>query len=181
MRVYRSLYAADVAGMVLVDAAHEDARTIPNLEGRRPPPVPRWLGVALAEFAGRMGLMRLQSDGPPAPALNDAERETLRLLRRRRSMALADFQESPAYESGERARAAGPVGDIPLIVLTAGRLGVSDQVQRDWIALQRTLAEQSPRGRQSVVSESGHGIPTTDPHSVANAIQQVVAEVRTNN
>jgi pimeloyl-ACP methyl ester carboxylesterase len=181
MRVYRSLYGAEVAGMVLVDAAHEDAATIPNLAGRHPPPVPRWLGVALASLAGRLGLMRLQGDGPPAPALSASERDTLRLLRRRRTMSLADFQESPARESGERARAAGPVGDLPLIVLTAGRLGVGDQVQRDWIALQRTLAEQSPQGRQVVVAESGHGIPLTDPAAVASAVREVVTTVRAAN
>jgi pimeloyl-ACP methyl ester carboxylesterase len=179
IRVYRSLYRDDVAGMVLVDASHEDTGKIPNMPGREPPNVPRGLAVALSTVAGRLGAARLIAPpAPPSPGLSEQERATLSLLRRQRGVLLVDFQEGPARASADLARAAGPIGDIPLIVLTAGRLGVPDQVQRDWIALQHTLADQSPRGAQIVVPESGHGIPVTDPAAVAAAVLEVVATVR---
>ena len=80
----------------------------------------------------------------------------------------------------------GPdLGDIPLVVLTAGRRGASpvppdiaqrlNQVQQD---AQGELLTLSSNSTHVIAEESGHGIPMEQPDLVIKAIRQVVEAVR---
>ena len=87
--------------------------------------------------------------------------------------------------SAEQARAAGAIGDKPLIVLTAGRSfetdplpGLSQQdlanSERTWVEnLQPRLARLSTRGAQLVLPDSGHDILSDRPDAVVNAVHQI--------
>jgi pimeloyl-ACP methyl ester carboxylesterase len=85
-------------------------------------------------------------------------------------------------QSGEQVRAAGNLGDRPLIVLTAGRpydpepMLTADQLEKQreiWInVLQAEEARLSTRGKQIVVADSGHGIPGERPDAVVSAIRE---------
>ena len=79
----------------------------------------------------------------------------------------------------------GPdLGDIPLVVLTAGRRGVSplppdiaqrlNQVQQD---TQEELLNLSSNNTHITVADSGHSIQIDRPDVVVDAIQQVVEEI----
>ena|SRR5215469_562383 len=91
-------------------------------------------------------------------------------------------------EVDEAARSAGTLGDRPLIVLTAGQYWKPvDPVAAKEIAefhetwvhqLQPELARLSTNGKQIVVENSDHGIPEQAPDAVADAIHEVVTEVR---
>jgi pimeloyl-ACP methyl ester carboxylesterase len=48
----------------------------------------------------------------------------------------------------------------------------------NWTALQAGLAAAAPQGRHVVVEDTGHNIPKDRPSVVADAILQVVAQVR---
>jgi pimeloyl-ACP methyl ester carboxylesterase len=89
-------------------------------------------------------------------------------------------------ESAEQVRAAGTLGDKPLIVLTAGKdttnvlrlpkgfsrqdYEISHQVFEE---LQTQQAHLSSRGKQVIISDSGHLIPIERPDAVVSAVHEV--------
>jgi hypothetical protein len=90
--------------------------------------------------------------------------------------------------SAEQARAAGSLGDKPLVVLTAGTkpaagtLGLSeqdwDEYQRVWADdLQLRLARLSSRGKREVVEDSGHDIPSERPDAIVNAVREIQMQI----
>jgi len=93
------------------------------------------------------------------------------------------------YESALEARAVRDLGDIPLIVMTAGRHRINppdnpvDAVtqsrwERQWIEAQEQLVRLSTRGQQRVFPEAGHNLPRERPQDVLDAIQDVLAQAR---
>jgi pimeloyl-ACP methyl ester carboxylesterase len=197
VRVFAGKYPKDVAGAILVDSAHEDQyRFEPRVTlapfNRLPKPI-RNLLCAGVPLAARIGLVRLLSSTRPEPPLDPSLGFTSQqwailqgLERQPKSIvasAICNFEEkSPA-----QARAAGNLGDRPLIVLTAGQpLTVGDpEADKElrafheiWVhQLQQQLAHLSTKGRQVIVENSGHAI---DPDAVLNAIHDVVAQIRGN-
>lgn len=185
IRLYHDAYAGETAGMVLVDAAHEDAGTIQGMPHRERPPIPRSVIRGLSMVLGRLGMMRfLASDpGPPPKHWTADEWDILARLRRQRKVLLADAKVGPEHATAEQVRSAGGLEDLPLVVLTQGRpiqdsASVAAGVRRGWVDLQRRLAERSRRGRQILVPNSGHGIPVEAPDAVISAVREIVTTVR---
>jgi pimeloyl-ACP methyl ester carboxylesterase len=80
-------------------------------------------------------------------------------------------------------------GDMPLIVLTAGRANIPPELPADvqaeipvsiaeWRRAHRELAALSSRGVNRIVADSMHDIPHQNPNAVIEAIGEVVAEAR---
>lgn len=192
VRVYQKFYPADVAGLVLVDARQEgmEAR-IPDMPRSLEAlcrSCPRWPLAIAVEAVGRLGLLRLWSiDSDPAPPGVSAEQwERLASLRRRPSAIAAAIQEHSGREN-DRELGAADLGDLPIIVLTAGRAFASStrvradalpKVQHDWVQLQQELARRSTRGQHRVVARSDHMIPYEAPQAVIDAVRDVVTEIR---
>jgi pimeloyl-ACP methyl ester carboxylesterase len=184
VRLYHHAYRGEVSGMVLVDAAHEDAGTIQGMPHRDRPAMPRWVIRSLSTVLGRLGMMRvLASDPGPAPAHWTAEEwDVLARLRRQRKMLVADAKVGPGRATDDLVRSAGGLEDMPLIVLTQGAASspssAAPGVLSGWVELQRRLAARSRHGRQVLVRDSGHGIPTEAPDAVIAAVRTIVAAVR---
>ncbi len=80
------------------------------------------------------------------------------------------------------------LGDIPLVVLSAGQSpisagrGISAGDVEQFMALaprlQADLAALSPRGKQVVAEQSGHYIQVDQPEAVVAAIREVVEAAR---
>jgi pimeloyl-ACP methyl ester carboxylesterase len=185
IRFYHSEYPGEVSGMVLVDAAHEDAGTIQGMPHRDPPPIPvpviRGLSIAL----GRLGMMRfLASDpGPPPKFWTADEWNVLSRLRRQRKLSFADANIAPERVTAALMRTTGGLENLPLIVLTQGKpipdgQSIEAHVRRGWVDLQRELAGRSRRGRQVLVLTSDHGIPQEAPDAVIAAVREIVTTVR---
>jgi pimeloyl-ACP methyl ester carboxylesterase len=193
-RVYHGLYPNEVAGMVLIDSAHEDeSLRAPKFYLGRTAPRFLWHPLHLAfRTAAFIGLVRLTQTSPsqgkkPSQMTRD---EIITALRQQpKSVANNISTGIVLSESYAQARSAGGIGDSPLIVLTAGqpydfrdpelnRQAVA--YQQVWIhEMQANLARLSTRGRQIVVENSNHGnIP---PDVVITAIRDVVAEVHREN
>jgi hypothetical protein len=95
--------------------------------------------------------------------------------------AVCNFEEKVSAQM----RAAGNMGDRPLIVLTAGQpFKVGDpEADKELVAFheiwvhqfQTQLARLSTRGRQVIVEHSNHAI---EPDAVLEAIHEVVMEIR---
>ena len=148
--------------MVLVDAAHEDAGTIQGMPHRDRPKIPRALIHDLSIVLGHLGMARAVARqlGPVPQDWTPEEWDVLGRLERQRGTLLADAHEGPERATADLVRSADGLDELPLIVLTQGKLPPVDApearaVQRGWIGLQRQLAQRSRRGRQVVVTESG--------------------------
>ena len=194
VRVFAGKYSSEVAGAVLVDSAHEDQyRYEPRATlapfNRVPKPIRNLLCLGVP-LAARVGIIRLVSGrsqlrGSLSQGFSAEQEATLRGLESQPKSivagAICNFEEkSPA-----QARAAGDLGDLPLIVLTAGQPLRTGDAETDkelvafhqiWVhQLQPQLARLSTRGRQIIVESSGHSI---DPDQVIKAIREVVMQIR---
>jgi pimeloyl-ACP methyl ester carboxylesterase len=192
-RVYAGMYPEDVAGMVLVDAAHEDEpRRAPQfMLGRT---APRWLWHPIwiaAQSARAVGLLRLTTPVAqlsPRPDQRTRE-EIVRALRQQPKSVAALFGDASSPDSYAQAESVRSIGDRPLIVLTRGKVSVSAHptamdreaaaYEQVWMnEIQPKLARLSTRGRQIIIERSGHGIPEEAPEAIVDAIREVVEDVR---
>lgn len=166
-----------VAGLVLVDPSHER-----QLEGVS-------AGVRLAQ-AAMFRAMSLAS----GPLSRLARRGTVKPLRQlypelteseTRALAAALVTGGSVRVAGAEVRrvfeeaaglgvAPGALGDLPLVVLGAGKLPGGESFRKHRLDVQLPeLAGLSTRGRVRMVPDSGHGIPTDAPDAVVEAIREV--------
>jgi pimeloyl-ACP methyl ester carboxylesterase len=194
VRVYNRFYPNEVAGMVLIDAAHEDAgKYIPDWGRALMPPVPvrlrypMYLAVkTLAEGGASRALQRPRPF--MAPGWTREQARMLMHLRVRSDLVVAETSTGLFTDENEReVRASGGLGSKPLLVLTAGLpLAVPAQFAASAAAyqevwkhrLQSQFANLSSRGRQVIVGNGEHGMMFTLPTVVVQAIQEVVAQSR---
>jgi pimeloyl-ACP methyl ester carboxylesterase len=191
VRIYNGLYPTEVAGMVLVDSAHEDEPLrAPKFYLGRTEPRFLWRPLELGLWAaGEIGLIRrTQTSGGPRKDASQMSREELIATLRRQPKSVVTNVTTGIWmpESYAEARASGGLGDRPLIVLTAGEpFDFRDPelnrqaaaYQQIWIhEMQAGLAQLSTRGRQIVVERSNHG--NISPNVVTAAIRDVVNQIR---
>lgn len=163
IRLYAHEHREQLAGMVLVDAAHEEqwSRSVRSL----PPETP----------------------GEPAG---------LTLYRRVATERITDSAATVAESfltgaTSAQVRATAPLGDLPLVVLTASRPAprpeeVIGDPEAHAEALWREMRQEvqgelvrlSSRGRHVAAGASGHFIQQEEPELVIAAIRRVVEEVR---
>ena len=181
VRVYRSFFPDEIAGMVLVDPMNEDMTIhIHNHNELFRPTV-----LLILKSVTGVGLLRLLS-GSPGPPQNGWSREewaTLNGLYRRREARLADAQELPIWVNGELARAGSCYGDMPMMVLSAGIQDQEEDPKLDHnhslkLQLHERLAHASTRGQHVVVANSGHEIPDEAPNAVVTAIRTVLQQIQ---
>lgn len=178
IRFYNHFYPGDVAGMVFVDTALEDAGTVPGMPHKNPPPLPRSVISGLSILLGNLGMMRWMASrpGPPLPGWSAEEWDVLYRLGRQRKVLLADAHQGPEQATADRVRRIGDLGNMPMIVLTHGR-PVNAEFKGGWVDLQRRFAATSTRGRQVLVP-TGHGIPQEAPGAVIAAVREIIGVVR---
>jgi len=187
IRVYTGQYPNDVAGMVLVDASHEDQYL------RAPESIRKWSqdyhkhpGWKKLKYFLQLHLgwarLTVDSDAPEFWPKAFREEEDFLTLPTKHQFATIDEDQVFSTLSAAQVRSAGNLGDRPLIVLTATR---QDDIpleiphldrQRDedlWVhRLQPELARLSTHGKQIVI-DSSHEIPTEHPEVVISAIHEV--------
>jgi pimeloyl-ACP methyl ester carboxylesterase len=165
VRLFAAEHEQDVAGLVLVDASHENQRhEVPGLA--------RF--VPLLSSTGAFRVLGV-SFGPSNESLAPAVRQFARATQFRASTYQAAASElMHVHESSAEVRAARRrTLAVPLVVLTAGR--GSDSV---WRELQRDQVTLSKRGCQMIAEQSGHAIPMGQPQTVVDAIRAVVDAAR---
>lgn len=192
-RIYNGLYPGDVAGAVLVDAAHEDEpRRAPEfmLAPFRPPRYlwrPIWVAGQTMRAVGLIRLMTPRVELPAEPERRTREQVVQAL--RQQPKALATQADASLPESYAQAERAGGFGDRPLIVLTRGKVEMPPnptEIDREYAAytqismheIQPKLARLSTRGRQVIVKQSGHRMHEDAPEAVIAAVREVLEDVR---
>jgi pimeloyl-ACP methyl ester carboxylesterase len=177
--LFASQYPEDVAGIVLVDSAHED-------QGFKVPLLYR-VGPLTAPF----GLPRLFSplflSAIPVFAKDSRYPPVYRAMVARTNHVLASRQEFLSVEQSliEAGTEKKALGDLPLIVLTASHpyptVSLS-QAQAEGLlhhkTLQKELAQRSTSGKQIIVDNSSHFIQYDHPEVVIEAVRSVMDSVR---
>lgn len=189
-RLFAARYPNEVAGLVLVDAWQEDLRS------KLPPSHHRldWWSRRLLVLLCALGMPRAAvrrnpgmlagGDGSWLEHFPFDRRAAVLGAMYSPKLALAALREWNALgEAEEAARRAGPLGALPLVVLSKTRpeldgWGYSEAAKAAiWQAhqeAQSALVRLSSRGRQILVPETGHMIYLEQPDVVAAAIREVL-------
>ena len=185
LRRFAERFPAETAGLVLIDSVTEDWEH--RLFGG---PCPAIL-TERAAFRRMLALARagrltpdtadyIERVGLPRPGLSPPVNAMLHAMWTRPSYLRTALSESLNLGT---AGAAGPppatLGDLPLIVLSAGRIAEGGFVETSaqaeaWFAMHDDLAALSTRGVRRTV-ESGHNLPVERPREVVAAIEEVLA------
>jgi pimeloyl-ACP methyl ester carboxylesterase len=190
-RVYAGHFPNEVAGIVLIDSAHEDeSLRAPKFYLAHTAPRVLWHPLDLTlRMASFIGLIRLLESSPEQSkdSTQMSREELIAALRQQpKSVANNIYTGVVLPESYAEARTVRTLGDCPLMVLTAeqpydfGDPELNRQAaayQQVWIhEMQAGLARLSTRGRQIVVPNANHG--TIPQELIISAIYEVVTQVR---
>ena len=178
VRLFASLYRAEVAGIVLVDASHPDQDNrfppgLKNMEGS-------WMREAeLLTYSMPFGLPRLMGlcDANPVQRAAECNFQDART-------GLAEM--NAIRQSAAQAAATGPFGDMPLAVLSHDPDKPSADLPADlakptndaWEKMQEELAHLSTKGTQAIAKNSAHYIQLDRPDMVIEAVHGVVEQAR---
>jgi pimeloyl-ACP methyl ester carboxylesterase len=199
VRVFTQRYPTDVAGVVLVDASHEDEddrinALLPEAIQQQEEKTDEWnarVNRIMNPLRLFLGIQRFQVEmgWAGSPHLSQQLRHELFYLRQQPKSQNAIASENAAWtQSIAEVRASGNLGGRPLIVLTAGKpydrdpLLSKEQMERQndlWIHdLQAQEARLSTRGKQIIVPDSSHMIPYERPDTVTSAVYEVWSDLR---
>jgi pimeloyl-ACP methyl ester carboxylesterase len=194
MRMYAMKYPDEVAGIVLVDSAHEnlfEAISLPAIEYFR-----------LMKGAIYFGVFRLCAHVPFL-------RNNMNTLLEKYPLEVREIYYAQAitnkfiYAVTEEADCAqesckqlqsysGSLGNKPLTVITAGKSFMSYEevkvqsvytkkqvhaMNENWLGLQKDLVKKSLRGKQIIAMNSGHMIPLEDPNIIVEAVRDMIYEL----
>jgi len=164
IRVFASDHPGRAAGLVLIDATHED-------DAHEVPPMAHF--VPLLSTVGALRTLGV-SFGQPIEALPPAVRPYARAT----SFRAAGFHAAAdeivhVHESASEVRSSRRKLTIPVIVVTGAR-GADER----WRRLQQDQASLSERGCLVVAQQSGHVVAVDQPEVVVDAVRTVVEAVR---
>lgn len=189
-RVYTGFYPEEVAGMVLVDAVHPDLfARMPQIRSKAAP-IQKYVGYpqnVLSQIFNQIGVLRLvfgsrTAPGPPPPELTQEEWATIWRLTWQPTARTALMQELPSVdESLNEARAAGSLGNRPLIVIHAQNIMAPPKDRQVSEELQADLARLSIRGTEVSIPENSGYLHYQAPHAVIDAIRSVVSQLEPHN
>lgn len=196
VRLFAAQYPQETAGLVLVDTAYPLTIT-PEFESQRQASIGFYQVMNLLTGSGLLRILGPLGGAESLPAtarkLPPEFQETylnLLLDPNQYATAIAEMEQLPQTFEQTSALLIGeqPLGDLPLLVLTAGltaapgstpfdehNVPVSDQRLQS----QLELAGLSAQGEQRVLEQSGHAIHLDAPDDVVRAVQDLIEMIRT--
>ncbi len=160
VRVFASDHPERTAGLVLVDASHED-------QAHEVPPMARF--VPLLSTIGVLRLLGV-SFGQRVESLPPSVQPFARATSFRAAGQQAAADEIiHIRESASEVRSSRRTLSIPVVVVTGGL-----SADENWRRLQRDQASLSERGCLTIARESGHVVALEQPEIVVDAIRAVV-------
>jgi pimeloyl-ACP methyl ester carboxylesterase len=174
VRLFARRHPEAVAGLVLVDASHEDQWL------RHPAEVREELARANEQL--RRAAERAERGEPSSPIVTNLPPEVACRPAWHRTL----YEESRSLEdSAAELRAGDRSLRVPLVVISAGRqprMGrtrqVREELRRLWGELQSELCRLSPQGTHVVAAESGHYVHRAQPELVVGVIEDMVRALR---
>lgn len=186
VRAFAHRHPQEVAGILLVDGAHEDQmeRFPPELDAG---PMLAATAAQLRRLAdsARRGEEVPELVRPPAAfstGLADAYRRAMRPTPVRLEAAAAEYESLAESQQQVRGLAPSPLGAVPLIALRHGipqamphvPADLNERYEATWQELQSELAARSSRGRVVVAQDAGHMIHHDRPDLVVGCIRELV-------
>jgi pimeloyl-ACP methyl ester carboxylesterase len=173
VRVFVHTYAADVAGMVLIESMNP-RQAKPSATPTSPPAATR-SGFSVLTLPARIGLLRVFAGpiGLTSGLSAEVQHAYTAFSVTPRSVQTTLDEGTGMPESFFQARAVKTFGDIPLIVLSRGL-----DPDQDWQAMQTELLNLSSHSQQFIADKSGHNIQLDQPDAAATAIVKMVAQLR---
>jgi len=202
VRLYAATYPAEVAGMLLVDGGRLNPRRFINgklvilpdtATGQAVPPVKTANPLRESDIPSAARAQIEAAARQSVPTANQPPRDKLPAdVQRMRTWVFSQVKRYAAYVNpfeaeelalliADQKNKAHPLGDIPLIVLTAGRpeYGPDEQALEDErMKEQAALQTLSRKGKQVIAKGSGHHIQIEDPELVIKSIREVVTAAR---
>ena len=164
VRVFASDHPERVAGLVLVDASHEDdAHEVPRM-------------ARFVPLLSTIGVLRLVgvSFGQEIESLAPSVRQFAQATRFRAAGYQAAADEiTHIRESAEEVRSSRRKLTIPVLVVTGAR-----GADENWRRLQQDQASLSERGCLIIAQQSGHVVAADQPEIVVDAIRTAVETAR---
>ncbi len=175
VRLFAKKHPKDVTGIVLVDAVHE------NQPGIFPPSA-NWilksleypLSHSMIKAANFLGVLRIFKvlERP-----NNFSKETYRQMTSNfytSKFITAALEEYEYFrKSQQQIKESGNLGDIPLIVLSAGKRRVPIEFWEKWQAFQKDLTQKSTRSKQIIAPNSGHKMNQEAPEVITQAVKEL--------
>jgi pimeloyl-ACP methyl ester carboxylesterase len=197
VRAFARYYPGEVAGMILVEAIHEDQKIF--MEGDTP--------MRIRDFAKGRIAPEVQTFFIPSPDTSTTS-STMSIdtdplfkrfsgnIQRRQMWAQSQPQYIPAVQAEmdwspedvsnlyqHRNAKEYLLGNMPLIVMTRGKGGFegrkdSLQLEKERLTAQEQLAHLSSNSKHVIDMNSGHNIHVEDPRAVIEAIEEVLIAVK---
>lgn len=193
MQLYAKKYPEEVAGIILVDSAHEDQlQKLPQTIQQQALIQQKKLLTALSY----LGLMRLLYCFPQTKKPIEVLPEQIRPLclaqkkQTKNFTTMLEETELLGESLAQVKKAPLSFRDKPLIVISAGKspiaqeVGLSpeelDSMTMVWKELQENLLSKSSNSQHIIAEKSGHMIPHEQPEIIVDAIQSMVKKIRSN-
>jgi pimeloyl-ACP methyl ester carboxylesterase len=190
-RQFAAQYPEEVAGLVMVDSAHE----------QQVKHFPERLVKMVNSMKGMMGMMKLMSRlglfalKPNLISLGDNGKLSNELAAQMRGVIASSENHAETLNAetesvyGAQTQPVSTLGDLPLTVISHGQLDanavppalgqeVRDQYERAWQELQREITSLSTRGRHIVAERSGHNIIFDQPEIIIESILEMVKSTK---
>lgn len=179
-RLYAARHPERLAGMVLVDASHEDMdRRLVRILGWQAGAAGRWMHAArvrlrplgLLRVAARVGLATGRQEVAVREFPPDwVEAGAVLTLDSKRRRAVVQELVAFSRSAGQVGAQAGSLGRLPLAVLSGGFKG-RERYEAVWPALQAELTQLSEHATQTFAPHTGHHVHLDDPDLVVRVIR----------
>lgn len=188
VHLFAASYPGEVAGIVLIDASHPGQDRIPGYHWRtvKHGVLRRLQWYGARRLAVELGLEDMRSAWWPPEHADAAVAQLLADRRRRASWWELALR---AQLGAAVRRRTGPLGDIPLTVLTCSEVGpdattpeeVAHQRRhfKDWLPLQRDMAALSTDSKHVIAEKASHYLHYDQPELVVEALLDLVRRGRT--
>jgi pimeloyl-ACP methyl ester carboxylesterase len=174
VRVFAHDYAAEVAGVVLIESMHP-RQAKPATPTTPPQTTAPASALSLATLPARIGVLRvlagpLDLKGGLSPEVANAYvafSVTSRFIQ-------TQLDESQGLGASlAQAGAVTSLGAVPLIVLSRGQ-----DPDQEWQEMQADLLHLSSQSQQLIADQSGHNVQLDQPDAAVKAIVQLVEQIR---
>lgn len=190
-RQFAAKYPAEVAGLVMVDSAHEQQmKHFPEAMVKMASSMKGMMGVMklmskLGVFALRPGLVSIGDNGKLQKGLVAHMQGTMASSRSHLEAMIAESESVYAMET----QPVSTLGDLPLTVISHGQLDanavppslgpqVCDDYETAWQKLQVEITSLSTRGRRIVAERSGHNVIFDQPEIVVDSVLEMVKSLQ---
>lgn len=186
-RQFANAYPEQVAGIILVDSAHEEQfiKRFPVEVREMAPKMIKSMKPMIWAFASGIPALLLNKM-PLTPGLSKAAAEAERVVRLMSGKHMRTVLNEMDAIVHRPPQPLDTLRDVPLMVLSHGVAqpapNMSDEVnaayEEVWQQMQRELAQISTNSQHVIVEGSGHDIQIERPQAVIDAVEQVMTSIR---